>query len=312
MEVSRIAFGTWAFGGEWGPFDEFEARDAVHHALDLGINLFDTAQAYGFGQSEQLLSDALRTGTRRGETFVATKGGLRREGDTTVRDASPAWLRQGVEASLRNLGVEVIDLYQVHWPDLHTPPEDTAAALEDLVAEGKIRHVGVSNYDVKQMDELASHGRVETDQAPYHMFRRDIETEILPYAAENDMGILVYGPLAHGLLSGRMMPDVTFPVDDWRSHSSDFTGAGFGENLRVVEQLGDFAEARGLSLPTLAVAWTLSHPAVGVAIVGARRAAHLIDTAAAADVELTEEDRDEIDGILSNASPVHGPSPEGM
>ena len=312
LEVSTIAFGTWAFGGEWGAFDEKDARDAIHHALDLGVTLFDTAQAYGFGRSERLLAETLRTSARRGDALIATKGGLRRDGNDLVRDAGPGWLREGVEASLRNLGVEAIDLYQVHWPDPHTPADETAAALQDLVGEGKIRHVGVSNYDVKQLDALATHGRVETDQPPYDMFRRDIEAEILPYAADHDLGILVYGPLAHGLLSGRMAADTTFPADDWRSQSSDFTGETFRRNLRVVEKLRTFAEARSLSLPTLAVAWALSHPAVHVAIVGAQRPADLEDTVAAAGVELSDADRAEIDEILADAAPVRGPSPEGM
>jgi aryl-alcohol dehydrogenase-like predicted oxidoreductase len=312
LEVSAIAFGTWSFGGEWGAFDVAEARDTIHHALDLGITLFDTAQGYGFGRSERLLADALGSHARRGEVLLATKGGLRPEGDGLVRDASAAWLREGVESSLRSLGVEAIDLYQVHWPDPNTPLEETAAALEDLVSEGKIRHVGVSNFDAKQMDELAVHGRVETDQPPYHMFRRDIEDEILPYAAENDIGVLVYGPLAHGLLSGGMRPDTTFAADDWRSHSPDFTGETFRRNIEVVERLRGFARARNVTLPALAVAWVISHPAVHAAIVGARRPAHLTDTAAAADVDLSISDRTAIDRILAEAAAVHGPSPEGM
>jgi aryl-alcohol dehydrogenase-like predicted oxidoreductase len=312
MLVSRIALGTWAYGGEWGAFDEGDARRTVHRALDAGVTLFDTAQAYGFGGSEQVLAEALRTSARRGEVVLATKGGLRLAGDVLVRDASPAWLRQGVEASLRNLGVAAIDLYQVHWPDSATPPEETAGALEDLVREGKIRHVGVSNYDAKQMEELASHGRVETDQPPYDMFRRDIEDEILPYAEDHDIGVLVYGALAHGLLSGTMTADTTFPADDWRSHSSDFTGETFRRNVAVVDQLQALARDRDLPLPALAVAWTLSHPAVQVAIVGARRPEHLAATIGAADAALSAADRLAINGILADASPVHGPSPEGM
>jgi aryl-alcohol dehydrogenase-like predicted oxidoreductase len=312
LEVSSIAFGTWSFGGEWGTFDEDEARRAVHRALDLGITLFDTAQGYGFGRAERVLADALGTHARRRDVFLATKGGLRNEGGGLVRDASARWLRHGVESSLRNLSVDSIDLYQVHWPDAETPAEATAAVLEDLVREGKIRHVGVSNYDVKQMDQLATDGRVETDQAPYHMFRRGIEDEILPYAAENDMGVLVYGPLAHGLLSGAMNPATMFAADDWRSKSSDFTGETFRRNLDVVVRLRTFAAERGMSLPTLAVAWALSNPAVHVAIVGARRPAHLTDTVAAADVELAQDARAQIDRILSEAVPVRGPSPEGM
>ena len=297
LEVSAIAFGTWAFGGEWGAVDAADAKAAINRALDVGITLFDTAQAYGFGASEALLSDALWGRVSRGEL---------------LRDASARWLRAGVESSLRNLRTDHIDLYQVHWPDETTPAEETAGALEDLVREGKVRHVGVSNYSAKQMDELARYGRVETLQPPYHMFRRDIEAEILPYTAEHDIGVLVYGPLAHGLLGGAMSTGTTFPADDWRSHSSDFTGERFRRNLHAVDQLKDFAREHAISLPQLAVAWTLSHPAVHVAIVGARRPAQLEETAAAADVTLSDDDRREIDRVLAGALPVVGPSPEGM
>lgn len=311
-EVSTIAYGTWAFGGDWGSFDTDEAKDAIHRALDLGITLFDTAQAYGFGASERLLGEALWERTSREDVVIATKGGLRMQGDDLVRDASARWLREGVDSSLRNLRTDHIDLYQVHWPDPRTPAEETAAALEDLAREGKIRHVGVSNYDAKQMDELARYGRVQTLQPPYHMFHRDIEAEILPYSAEHDIGVLVYGPLAHGLLGGNMTTDTSFAPDDWRSHSLDFRGDRFLRNLAVVERLKEFAAQRGMSLPQLAIAWTLSHPAVHVALVGARRASHLDGSAAAADVTLSQDDRAHIDAILSDSAPVVGPSPEGM
>ena len=312
LEVSAIAFGTWAFGGEWGAVDAADAKAAINRALDVGITLFDTAQAYGFGASEALLSDALWGRVSRDDVVVATKGGLRMQGGELLRDASARWLRAGVESSLRNLRTDHIDLYQVHWPDETTPAEETAGALEDLVREGKVRHVGVSNYSAKQMDELARYGRVETLQPPYHMFRRDIEAEILPYTAEQDIGVLAYGPLAHGLLTGTMSIHTTFPADDWRSHSSDFTGERFRRNLHAVDQLKDFAREHAISLPQLAVAWTLSHPAVRVAIVGARRPAQLEETAAAADVTLSDDDRREIDRVLAGALPVVGPSPEGM
>src|SRR2546427_1943796 len=214
LEVSAIAFGTWAFGGDWGSFDAHDSKAAIHHALDLGVTFFDTAQAYGFGVSERLLADALWERVRRDDVIIATKGGLRMEGETLLRDASARWLRQGVESSLRNLRTDYIDLYQVHWPDPRTPAEETARVLAELVREGKIRHAGVSNYSPRQMTELAQFGPVETDQPPYHMFHRDIETEILPYAETNDIGVLVYGPLAHGLLAGTMTRQTTFATDD--------------------------------------------------------------------------------------------------
>jgi aryl-alcohol dehydrogenase-like predicted oxidoreductase len=312
LEVSTIAFGTWSFGGEWGQFDADDAKATIQEALDLGVTLFDTAQGYGFGSAERLLGEALWGRARRDDVIVATKGGLRMDGDHLVRDASRSWIRSGVESSLKNLGTDYIDLYQMHWPDNHTPAEETATALEELVREGKIRHAGVSNYDAKQMDELARYGPVETIQPPYHMFRREIEDEILPYAADHNLGVLVYGPLAHGLLTGTMRTTSTFSPDDWRSKSPDFSGDTFRRNLAVVERLKAFAEARALTLPQLAVAWTLAHPAVHAAIVGARRPSHLEGTISAADVDLSEEELGEIDAILSDAVPVWGPHPEGM
>jgi aryl-alcohol dehydrogenase-like predicted oxidoreductase len=234
------------------------------------------------------------------------------EGDRVVRDTSRRWLREGVRSSLQSLGTDYIDLYQVHWPDPHTPPEETAAALEELIAEGKVRHVGVSNYDVDQLQALRHFGPVETLQPPYHLFRREIESTILRYAAAHDLGVMVYGPLAHGLLSGRMTESTTFAPDDWRSKSPDFTGATFRYNLAVVERLKDLARARDLTLPQLAVAWTLAQPAVQVTIVGARRPAQLDETAAAADIKLSEADLEEVDTILKDALPVWGPHPEGM
>lgn len=312
LQVSPIAFGTWSFGGEWGRFDADEAKATVGRAVELGITLFDTAQGYGFGAAERLLGDALWARARREDVVVATKGGLRMEGDHLLRDASRRWLREGVDSSLRNLGTDYIDLYQVHWPDEHTPPEETAGALTDLVREGKIRHFGVSNYDVKQMEELARFGRLETLQPPYHLFRREIEEEILPYAMDHDIGVLGYGAMAHGLLTGTMTPETRFAGDDWRAESPDFGGETFRRNLGVVERLKTVAEARGITLPQLAVAWTLAQPAVQVTIVGARRPVHLEESAAAADIKFAPEDLAAIDAVLADATPVWGPHPEGM
>jgi aryl-alcohol dehydrogenase-like predicted oxidoreductase len=312
LQVSAIAFGTWSLGGDWGEFDADEAKDTIHHALDLGITFFDTAQAYGFGASERLLAGALWSRVGRDRVVVATKGGLRKEGNTLHRDASARWLRDGVEASLRNLQTDYIDLYQVHWPDPKTPAEETGRVLADLVREGKIRHAGVSNFSPRQMTELAEYGPVETDQPPYHMFHRDIEAEILPYTAKNDIGVLVYGPLAHGLLSGTMTPHTTFAADDWRGSSADFKGERFARDLELVERLKQHAAAHDITLPQLAVAWTISNPAVDVAIVGARHPAHLNDPVAAADIRLSTSDRSQIDAMLADAVEIVGPAPEAM
>jgi aryl-alcohol dehydrogenase-like predicted oxidoreductase len=312
LKVSAIAFGTWAFGGDWGATDRHDSDAAIGRALELGITLFDTAQGYGFGAAEQVLAEALRKRVSREEVVIATKGGLRMQDGGLVRDASAGWLRQGVEASLRNLGTDYLDLYQLHWPDPNTPAAETAGALAELVAEGKIRHVGVSNYDVPEMEELSRYGRLETLQPPYHLFRRAIQDQILPYAASHDIGVLAYGPMAHGLLGGRMIPATRFAADDWRSHSPDFTGDRFRRNLQVVERLKQFARERAIALPELAVAWTLANPAVQVAIVGARRPAQLEGTAPAAAIDLSADDLRRIEMIVADAVPVWGPHPEGM
>jgi len=314
LKVSPICFGTWELGGEWGSFDEQAATAAIRGARELGINFFDSAQGYGFGASERLLGAALADELRshRDEVVVATKGGLRREGDRLVRDASRAWVRKGVDASLDALGVDAIDLYQVHWPDPNTPFAETAGALAELVQEGKIRHAGVSNFDADQIEAFAKDGPLETLQPPYDMFRRTIEESVLPYCRSHDIGVLVYGPLAHGLLTGAMRPSTQFAVDDWRSTSPDFTGDPFRRNLGVVDELKQFAADRDLSLPALAIAWTLANPAVDAAIVGTRNPAHLTDSVRAVDVRLSNEDLAEIDRILTRSAPVRGPAPEAM
>lgn len=307
--VSRLAFGTWQLGGEWGPTDEQRAIDAIRKAADKGITLFDTAQGYGFGASERLLAKALR-GRPRDQMVIATKGGLRPAGDGIVRDSSPAWIRKGVDESLQALDTDHIDLYQLHWPDPATLFEDTAEALAELVALGKIRHVGVSNFDAAQMQAFSAALAVETLQPPYHLFRRGIEEEILPYSAAHDIGVLVYGPLAHGLLGGQLSEDTVFPPGDWRASSPDFHGEPYRRNLAAAGQLQQLAREMGISLGQLAVAWVLANPAVHVAIVGTRDPGHVDEAVAGAEIHLDHDVMRRIDDIMADTSPVVGPSPE--
>jgi hypothetical protein len=264
--------------------------------------------------SEKVLGEALQPELRSGrdKIVLATKGGLRKEGDNLFRDASAEWLRRGVEQSLQNLGVDYIDLYQVHWPDPHTPFEKTAAALEQLVQEGKIRYVGVSNFDAEQMAQFEKTLKIDTLQPPYHLFRRDIEREVLPYCRSHGIGVLVYGPLAHGLLAGGYTPQTRFTPDDWRSKSPAFHGELFEANMRVVERLKGLAGRQGITVAQLAIAWVLANPAVDVAIVGARNPQQLAQTAPAADVRLSQDTLREIEQIMRDAVPTGGPSPEGM
>jgi aryl-alcohol dehydrogenase-like predicted oxidoreductase len=312
--VSRIAFGNWSAGGDWGGVDRAAAIAATRAALDLGITLFDTARAYGFGAAEEVLGEALKPEIQsaRESIVIATKGGLRNERGLPARDSSPAGLRSDLEASLRSLGTDYVDLYQVHWPDPATPIADTARTLDDFVREGKVRYVGVSNYDARQMTEFQQVRPIDALQPPYHLFRRDIEASILPFAQEHGIGVLVYGPMAHGLLSGRMTETTTFAPDDWRSKNDMFSGRVFKRNLAIVRQLEGFAADREMTIAELAIAWTLANPAVDVAIVGARNPEQIQQTAPAADLRLSSQDLAEIEEILRDEVPVGGPAPEKM
>jgi aryl-alcohol dehydrogenase-like predicted oxidoreductase len=313
LAVTPIAYGTWQFGGDWGAVDEEAAVEAIRGARRLGVNFFDTAQAYGFGVSERILGRALADELRadRDAIVVATKGGLRIDEERgLVRDSSPGWLRRGVEESLVNLGLDHIDLYQLHWPDSETPFAETGGVLRELHEEGKIRHVGVSNFSVAQMEELSATLPVETAQPPYHLFRREIERDVLPHARNREIGVLVYGPLAHGLLGGTMTEDTTFPADDWRSQSSVFRGETFHRNLEAVRRLAELAEELDATVSQLAIAWTLANPAVQVAIVGARRPDHLTESVGAAGLRLDDEALARIEEIMRDSVQVAGPSPE--
>jgi aryl-alcohol dehydrogenase-like predicted oxidoreductase len=313
LKVSPIAFGTWQLGGDWGATDEEAAIAAIQRAADRGINFFDTAQAYGFGASENVLAKALK-GRPRDQFVIATKGGLRPIGDGGVeRDSSSEWIRHGVESSLKALGTDYIDLYQVHWPDVKVRFAETAGALADLKAAGKIRHVGVSNFEPADMEEFSRTLPVETLQPVYHLFRRDIEDTVLPYTKANDIGVLVYGPLGHGLLSGALTPESRFAPDDWRSKSDVFRGEAYRRNLRVVSALESFAQLElGTSVSRLAIAWALANPAVHVAIVGTRNPEHIDDAIAAADLELDPSAMRTIEDIISDEVRVGGPTPESV
>jgi aryl-alcohol dehydrogenase-like predicted oxidoreductase len=242
---------------------------------------------------------------------IATKGGID-PGTERTRNSGREFLRAGVESSLRAMKIDHIDLYQVHWPDPQTPFEDTAGYLQELVDEGKIRHVGVSNFDAQQMAAFERTRPVETLQPPYHLFRRSVEAEIWPYVRAHDIGVLVYSPLGSGLLTGTMTEDTTFDVGDWRAQASAFTGENFRTNLRVVDELKEFAAGKGIEVGQLAIAWVLAQPEVDVAIVGARSRRNIERSLAAVDVELTADDLARIDHITMDGVEVVGATPEGV
>lgn len=312
LSVSRIAFGTWSFGGDWGEVDTDGAVAAIRLARELGVTFFDTAQGYGHGAAEAILGDALRADldARRDQVVIATKGGIDPDAERT-RDSGREFLRSGVESSLRAMKIDYIDLYQVHWPDPQTPFADTAGYLQELVDEGKIRHVGVSNFDAAQMAEFATVRPVETLQPPYHLFRRGVEAETWPYVQANDIGVLTYSPLGSGLLTGAMTEDTTFDEDDWRAQASAFTGEGFRTNLRIVGELTEFAASKGVEVSQLAIAWVLAQPEVDVAIIGARSRRNVERSVAAADITLDAADLAEIDRITMDGYEVSGATPEG-
>ena len=300
LQVAPIAFGTWQLGGDWGDVDARDAIAAIRHARELGIDLFDTAQAYGFGASERLLGRALgdELNHHRDDLVIATKGGLRMTQEGVVRDSSPEWLRTGVEQSLRALGVEHIDLYQVHWPDPESDIEEGWATFAELKEEGLVRHIGVSNFDVGQMRRIQSIAPVETLQPPYSLVERGVEGSILPFAEREGIGVIVYSPMGSGLLTGAMTRDriAHLPDDDWRKRGDQFTEPRLSRNLALVDRLRAIAERHDTTPGAVAVAWTLRNPAVDGAITGFRRPDQVDPILAAASLDLTDEDVVTING----------------
>lgn len=274
VAASRIALGTWAIGGwMWGGSDEKEAIGAIRHALDLGINLIDTAPVYGFGHSEDIVGRALQG--RRDQALIATKTGIDWSGDRPRRNSTPDRLRQELEDSLRRLDTDVIDIYQVHWPDEATPFEETARTLEGFRRDGKIRAIGVSNFSPAQMELFAKEAQIATVQPPYNLFERGIEKDVLPYAKKHDIVVLAYGALCRGLLAGRIKADTTFEGDDLRNRDPKFQPDRRGQYLAAVDKLSSLAQERfGKSVLSLAVRWILDWGDT-IALWGARRPSQL-------------------------------------
>jgi len=301
--VSPVAMGTWAIGGlRFGAVDDDESIRTINHALDVGVNFFDTAPIYGFGHSEEILGEALLG--KRHQAVIATKCGLRWNRKGKIRhDLSPHSIREEVDASLGRLRTDYIDLLQIHWPDPDTPLEKSMKALEDIRRSGKVRWVGCSNFDVPLLEQGLACGQLATLQPPYHLFRRDIETEILPYCQQHDIGVLVYEPIAKGLLSGKYDTKSTFEKGDIRKRNTFFQPEMMTRCLEVVETLKDSAKALGVTLAQLAIAWVLHHPAVHVAITGAKHPEQIASNAAAADICLSKDMYDRITNLAKDFAP---------
>jgi aryl-alcohol dehydrogenase-like predicted oxidoreductase len=319
MHITRVGFGAWAIGGAgwvagWGRQDDSASIASIRHAIRRGINWIDTAAVYGLGHSEEIVRQAL-TGIPVSERpFVFTKCGIRwDEADRMAmpkKIGAPASIRREAEASLRRLGVERIDLYQMHWPpDDGTPLEAYWQALLDLKAEGKVRAVGLSNHDAAQLEAAERLGHVDTLQPPFSAIRRDVATVELPWCRAHNTGVIVYSPMASGLLTGAFTVEraKSLPKDDWRSSSADFTGDVLVRNLKVTNAMQPIAARHGTSVASVALAWTLAWPAVTAAIVGARSPAQVDGWFDAATLRLTPEDFQDVAAAIAAAGAGSGP-----
>jgi aryl-alcohol dehydrogenase-like predicted oxidoreductase len=302
-EISRVALGTWAIGGwMWGGTDEEQSIRTIHAALDKGINIVDTAPVYGFGRSEEIVGKALaRDGKRRG-VLLATKVALEwdAENNSVWRNSSPQRIQKEVEDSLRRLQTDSIDIYQIHWPDPQVPLAETAGAMQDLRRQGKIRAVGVSNFSPEQMQEFSRECPLNSCQPPYNIFERDIEKDILPYCKEHNIGLLTYGALCRGLLTGKMSPETTFEGDDLRKVDPKFQEPRFSQYLRAVEALQGLARKFDREVIHLAVRFILDK-GVNIALWGGRRPEQMDALDQVFGWELSGEDMQEIDRILVEA-----------
>jgi aryl-alcohol dehydrogenase-like predicted oxidoreductase len=299
LKVSRVAIGTWAIGGwMWGGTDEAESISTIRAALDRGINVIDTAPVYGFGRSEEIVGKAIAEGRLRDRVVIATKVGLEWKDGSVFRNGSRGRIIREVEDSLRRLRTDYIDIYQVHWPDPLVPIEETAAAMQMLFKQGKIRAIGVSNFSLEQMQRFRSVAPLHVLQSPYNLFEREIEADLLLYCRKNGIATLGYGALCRGLLSGRMRPTTTFSGDDLRRTDPKFQQPRFAQYLSAVQRLDQLAQERfGKRVIELAVRWMLDQ-GITTALWGARHPGQLEPVDAVTGWRLDAPTKTEIDRIL--------------
>jgi aryl-alcohol dehydrogenase-like predicted oxidoreductase len=310
LRLTEIGLGTWAMGGgdwkfSWGPQDDEQSVRTIRRALDLGVNWIDTAPVYGLGHAEEIVGRA--TKGMRNRPIIATK--CERCWDK-ARQIYPCLKRESVhaeaEASLRRLGVEVIDLYQVHWPQPEEDLEEGWAAIAELVREGKVRWAGVSNFSLAQLRRVQAVHPVASLQPPYSMLARGAEAQLLPWCAANGIGVVAYSPMQKGLLTGKVTPErvANMPADDHRRSDPEFRPPRLAANMELAEGLRRLAEGRGKTAAHLAIAWTLRRPEVTAAIVGARKPSQVEETAGAAGWRLSPEDLAAVDALLARRASV--------
>ena len=309
LHLTPIGFGAWAIGGgnwefAWGPQDDNESIEAIHRALDLGINWIDTAAIYGLGHSEEMVGKALK-GYSGSRPYVFTKCSMRWHADRSIyRSLKSASVREEVEASLRRLEVETIDLYQIHWPNPEEEIEEGWETLSRLKKEGKVRWIGVSNFDPSQMERAAKIAAVTSNQPPYNIIRRKIEDENLPYCLKHNIGVISYAPMASGLLTGAMTREraASLSPDDFRSRNPEFKEPRLSKNIELVERLRKVGARHGRGPGEVAIGWVLRHPAITGAIVGARNAKQAEGVMRAGELKLTAEEIAEIEGAAAAAT----------
>lgn len=302
LELSVIGLGTWVFGGRWGGADDAASKAACHAAIDAGVNWIDTADIYGQGRAERIVGEVVRE--RSDEIIVATKGGVAWETGPPLkiwREASADYLRMSLDRSLQALGMDHVDLYQVHWPVGGVSAQETMGAMLELRDAGKIRAIGVSNYHLADLEAAGAVAQIDSYQPGYHLMRRDIEAGELPWCAAHGTGVIAYGPLAHGLLTGKMTAETTFGQDDWRASSELFADDAFAERIAVVGELEQLARESGRpgGVAELSVAWVLRRPEITAAIVGARSPEQATRNAALAGAPLSPDEDAAIEAILA-------------
>ena len=304
MQITPIGFGSWAVGGGgyqfgWGPQDDEQSIAAIHHALDLGINWIDTAAVYGLGHAEEVVARALKD--RSDRPYVFTKCGRvwndRGEISGSLKAQS---IKRECESSLRRLQTDVIDLYQVHWPDPEQDIEEGWSTMAELKREGKVRYIGVSNFNARQMRSAMEIAPISSLQPPFSLVKPDIQNEILAFCQEHNIGVIVYSPMASGLLTGSMTRKriANLPDDDWRKRDPQFQEPRLSRNLELVEALNEIAFVHNVTPGVVAIAWALQHPGVTAAIVGARRPEQVDGIIPAAEFRLTDSEAAQLEEFL--------------
>ena len=300
LQITPIGFGSWAVGGGgyqfgWGPQDDEQSIAAINHALDLGINWIDTAAVYGSGHAEEVVARALKGRSERPYIFTKCERVWNERGEISGSLKAQS-IRRECENSLRRLQVDVIDLYQVHWPEPDSDIEEGWSTMAELKKVGKVRNIGVSNFNVSQMRRAMEIAPISSLQPSFSLIKRDIEKDILPFCQEHNIGVIVYSPMASGLLTGTMTREriARLPDDDWRKRNAEFQEPRLSRNLELVEKLNEIAFVHNVTPGVVAIAWTLQHPGVTGAIVGARRPEQVDGIISAAEFRLTDSEAAQI------------------